>query len=119
MACPCALPTQCINVCAHAFDGSLHCQASFARVLYSQIPSPCILFGILEYLRRRRQNNLLDLCEMHVVSMLAARRWLDQFCDLKGEHCDGLADFVIIWRLRDGQWQATRVLSYAHRPATP
>lgn len=40
-----------------------------------------------------------------------------QFCDLKGEHCDGVADFVIIWRLRDGQWQATRVLSYAHRAA--
>lgn len=49
----------------------------FAGVFYSQIPSPCILFGILEYLRRRRQNNLWDLCKMHVVSMHAARRRLD------------------------------------------
>ena len=47
----------------------------------------------------------------------AIARGQHQFCDLKGEHCDGLADFVIIWRLRDGQWQATRVLSYAHRAA--
>ncbi|WP_313320960.1 nuclear transport factor 2 family protein [Stenotrophomonas sp.] len=45
----------------------------------------------------------------------AIARGQHQFCDLNGEHCDGLADFVIIWRLRDGQWQATRVLSYAHR----
>ena len=48
----------------------------------------------------------------------AIARGQHRFCNLKGEHCDGLADFVIIWRLRDGQWQATRVLSYAHRAAT-
>ena len=47
----------------------------------------------------------------------AIARGQHRFCNLKGEHCDGLADFVIIWRLRDGQWQATRVLSYAHRAA--
>ena len=29
----------------------------------------------------------------------------------------GEADFVMIWRERDGQWQVTRVLSYAHRAA--
>ena len=47
----------------------------------------------------------------------AIARGQHRFCNLNGEHCDGLADFVIIWRLRDGQWQATRVLSYAHRAA--
>jgi len=45
----------------------------------------------------------------------AIARGQHRFCDLKGEHCDGVADFVIIWRQREGQWQATRVLSYAHR----
>ena len=42
-----------------------------------------------------------------------------RFCDLAGTDCAGEADFVMVWRERDGQWQVTRVLSYAHRPATP
>ena len=39
-----------------------------------------------------------------------------RFCDLAGKECAGEADFVMVWRERDGQWQVTRVLSYAHRP---
>lgn len=41
-----------------------------------------------------------------------------RFCDSRTHACEGLADFTIIWRLRDGQWQITRVLSYGHRAAT-
>lgn len=41
-----------------------------------------------------------------------------RFCALSEKECAGEADFVMIWRERDGQWQVTRVLSYAHRPAT-
>lgn len=40
-----------------------------------------------------------------------------RFCALSEKDCAGEADFVMVWRERDGQWQVTRVLSYAHRPA--
>ena len=39
-----------------------------------------------------------------------------RFCAMSEKDCAGEADFVMIWRERDGQWQVTRVLSYAHRP---
>ena len=29
--------------------------------------------------------------------------------------CEGLADFNMIWRLKDNQWHITRVLSFGHR----
>ena len=41
-----------------------------------------------------------------------------RFCAATATECAGEADFVMIWRERDGQWQVTRVLSYAHRPAS-
>nr|WP_298123008.1 nuclear transport factor 2 family protein [uncultured Pseudoxanthomonas sp.] len=40
-----------------------------------------------------------------------------RFCALSSATCEGEADFVMIWRERDGHWQVTRVLSYAHRAA--
>ena len=40
-----------------------------------------------------------------------------RFCPMGSTACAGEADFVMVWRERDGQWQVTRVLSYAHRPA--
>ncbi|MBD9468196.1 nuclear transport factor 2 family protein [Pseudoxanthomonas sp. PXM01] len=40
-----------------------------------------------------------------------------RFCALPEKDCAGEADFVMVWRERDSQWQVTRVLSYAHRPA--
>ena len=39
-----------------------------------------------------------------------------RFCALSATDCAGEADFVMVWRERDGRWQVTRVLSYAHRP---
>lgn len=39
-----------------------------------------------------------------------------RFCQVGGDgRCDGLADFVMVWRLHEGQWRITRVLSYGHR----
>ena len=38
-----------------------------------------------------------------------------RFCDTARGTCEGLADFVMLWRLHDGQWSITRVLSYGHR----
>ena len=40
-----------------------------------------------------------------------------RFCPMGSTACAGEADFVMVWRERDGQWQVTRVLSYAHRQA--
>jgi hypothetical protein len=45
----------------------------------------------------------------------ALARGQHRFCDSHTLTCDGLADFTILWRLQDGQWQITRVMSYAHR----
>ena len=40
-----------------------------------------------------------------------------RFCQLDSGQCEGLADFVIVWRRQDGKWRITRVLSYGHRAA--
>lgn len=47
----------------------------------------------------------------------AIAQGVHRFCQVDGGRCEGEADFVMVWRLRDGQWQVTRVLSYGHRPS--
>ncbi len=37
------------------------------------------------------------------------------FCQFKTGKCEGMADFVVVWRHKDDAWQITRVLSYGHR----
>lgn len=39
-----------------------------------------------------------------------------RFCQFASGACEGMAEFTIIWRERDGTWEITRVLSYGHRP---
>jgi hypothetical protein len=41
-----------------------------------------------------------------------------RFCELASGACEGSAKFVMVWQLKDGQWQMTRVLSYGHRALT-
>ncbi|HEU4815901.1 nuclear transport factor 2 family protein [Janthinobacterium sp.] len=38
-----------------------------------------------------------------------------RFCQFASGKCEGMADFTVIWQLKDGQWQMTRVMSYGHR----
>jgi hypothetical protein len=40
-----------------------------------------------------------------------------RFCQLASGKCEGMADFVMVWRKRGNVWQITRVLSYGHRPS--
>lgn len=46
----------------------------------------------------------------------AIEQGVHRFCQFKTGDCDGIADFVIVWRHQGDQWQITRVLSYGHRP---
>ncbi len=39
-----------------------------------------------------------------------------RFCQFKTGDCEGLADFLIVWRNQEGKWEITRVVSYGHRP---
>ena len=39
-----------------------------------------------------------------------------RFCQFKTGDCEGMADFLIVWRNQGDTWQITRVLSYGHRP---
>lgn len=44
----------------------------------------------------------------------AIEQGVHRFCQFKTGDCDGMADFVIVWRHQGDQWQITRVLSYGH-----
>ena len=46
----------------------------------------------------------------------AISQGVHRFCQVDTGRCDGEADFTMVWRLQDGRWQVTRVLSYGHRP---
>ncbi|MYM67953.1 DUF4440 domain-containing protein [Pseudoduganella sp. FT55W] len=37
------------------------------------------------------------------------------FCQFASNKCEGIAEFTLVWRLREGAWQVTRALSYGHR----
>lgn len=40
-----------------------------------------------------------------------------RFCQVSSGSCEGMADFVILWRKQGKDWTITRVLSYGHRPS--
>jgi hypothetical protein len=46
----------------------------------------------------------------------AIEQGVHRFCQTTTGKCEGMADFVMVWRHQDGAWQITRVLSYGHRP---
>lgn len=37
------------------------------------------------------------------------------FCQVGSGHCEGKADFVLLWREKNGEWQITRSFSFGHR----
>jgi hypothetical protein len=41
-----------------------------------------------------------------------------RFCRMGSDTCEGMADFVFIWRNERDTWEVTRVLSYGHRAVT-
>jgi hypothetical protein len=45
----------------------------------------------------------------------AIEQGVHRFCQFKSGECEGMADFVLVWRNKGGKWQVTRVLSYGHR----
>ena len=47
----------------------------------------------------------------------AIEQGVHRFCQLDSGDCEGMADFVIVWRQQDNKWLITRVLSYGHRTA--
>ena len=49
----------------------------------------------------------------------AIAQGVHRFCQFASGTCEGMADFVIVWRLKEGEWQITRVLSYGHRANEP
>lgn len=45
----------------------------------------------------------------------AIEQGVHRFCPINSGTCDGIADFVVVWRRQGDAWQITRVLSYGHR----
>ncbi len=39
-----------------------------------------------------------------------------RFCEIDTGKCVGIAKTAMLWRLKDGRWQLTRIFSYDHRP---
>lgn len=46
----------------------------------------------------------------------AIEQGVHRFCQFKTGKCEGMADFLILWRNQNSTWQITRVFSYGHRP---
>lgn len=50
----------------------------------------------------------------------AIEQGVHKFCNIGSDECFGEALFLITWhRLDSGEWQATRIFSYGHRPTPP
>jgi hypothetical protein len=45
----------------------------------------------------------------------AIEQGVHRFCQFGSTTCEGMADFVVVWRRQGDVWQITRVLSYGHR----
>ncbi len=53
----------------------------------------------------------------HVKDFGAIERGVHRFCQFDTDRCEGMADFVIVWRHQAEAWTITRVLSFGHRPS--
>ena len=42
-----------------------------------------------------------------------------QFCEIDSGKCVGQAKTAMLWRLKDGKWQLTRIFSYDHQALEP
>jgi hypothetical protein len=41
-----------------------------------------------------------------------------RFCQVDTGNCEGIAKFLMIWKLHAGEWRITRVVSFGHRALT-
>ncbi len=64
---------------------------------------------------RQRVPGSLSVYPVHGFGAIAQGK--HRFCQAGSDLCEGLADFTIVWRLEQGRWRITRVLSYGHRAA--
>ena len=42
-----------------------------------------------------------------------------RFCQVKTGQCDGISDFLLIWRQQADHWEVGRVISYGHVDSKP
>jgi hypothetical protein len=64
-----------------------------------------------------RRELIADTLKVHPIKDFGAIATGEhRFCQIKTGSCEGMADFVIVWRNVDNKWQITRVLSFGHRP---
>jgi len=40
-----------------------------------------------------------------------------RFCQFESGDCEGMAEYMMLWRKQSDDWRITRVFSYGHRPA--
>lgn len=64
-----------------------------------------------------RRELVADTLKVYPIKNFGAiAQGVHRFCQIKTGTCEGLADFVIVWRNVDNKWEITRVLSFGHRP---
>ncbi len=118
---------------AAAFDAFNHCSSAAELAKHASFFAPDVEFyhdnGGVTWTREamlantekhvcgkfRRERIPGSLKVFPIKDFGAIAQGMHRFCQFDTGSCDGLADFVIVWRHADDQWSMTRVLSYGHR----
>lgn len=118
---------------AAVFDAFNHCSSPAQLQKHASFFAPDVEFyhdtgGVTwtreEMIERTRQNVCGHFRRELVAGSLkvfpikdfgAMEQGVHRFCQFNTGTCDGVAEFVIVWRQQGDAWQITRVLSYGHR----
>lgn len=119
---------------AQVFDAFNHCQDPAQLERHAGFFDPAVEFyhdtgGVTWTRQAMLDNTRRHVCGHYTRALVpgslrvypvkdfgAIEQGVHRFCQADTGRCEGQADFTILWRLRDGQWTITRVLSYGHRP---